>query len=368
MEIPFLRPTWVEINLTAYKHNLQKIRSLVGPNVRILALLKANAYGHGATPLGQYAQTHQLCQFFGVASVEEGIALRRQGITLPILVLGSLYPFEAFEYAIENNLSVAIASMEAAQAVIKAARKLGKKAHCHVKQDSGMGRIGTRRGGVIHILEKLQADAWIELEGLFTHLSSADTDAAYTDEQVGFFRDTMTSIQLKNLPVQICHMAASPAIVLRPDCHEDMVRAGHAAFGLDDGFEPILSWKSRIVCLKDVAAGASISYNRSFIAAKPMKVATIAVGYGDGYLRALSYKAEVLIQGKRCKVLGNITMDMCMVDVSEVPQVRIGDEVTLIGTQGTETILARELAQKADTIDYEITTLIMARVPRFYKE
>ena len=368
MTEPFLRPTWAEIDLTAYRRNLEKIRAQVGPDVKLLALLKANAYGHGALGLGQFAQKNNLCDFFGVASVEEGIALRKGGITLPILVLGSLYPFEAFEYALEYDLSVAIASLEAAEAVKKAAHKLGKKARCHVKQDSGMGRIGTRRDRVMKVIEALLHDELIEIEGVFTHLSSVDTDTRYTDEQIGYFRDTITQIKLLKLPVQICHMAASPAIELRPDTYCDMVRAGHSSFGLADGFSPVLSWKSRIVFIKDVAAGASISYNRSFIADKPMKVATIAVGYGDGYIRALSNKAEVLVQGCRCRVLGNITMDMCMIDVTQVPQARVGDEVVLIGKQGNEQILARELAEKAGTIDYEITTLIMARVPRFYKE
>ena len=368
MSEPFLRPTWAEINLTAYRNNLQKIRQQIGPEIKLLALLKANAYGHGAVGLGLFAQKNKLADFFGVASVEEGIALRENGVTLPILVLGSLYPFEAFEYALKYDLSVAIASLEAAQAIKKAAHKLGKKAHCHVKQDSGMGRIGTRRGKVIDVLNALKDDPLIELEGLFTHLSSVDSDPQYTEEQIGYFRDTITQVKLLKIPVQICHMAASPAIELRPDTYCDMVRAGHSSFGLAEKFEPVLSWKSRIVFLKDISTGASISYNRSFIADKPMKVATIAVGYGDGYLRALSNKAEVLIQGQRCRVLGNITMDMCMVDVTNLPHVRVGDEVVLIGTQGKEIIFARELAQKAGTIDYEITTLITARVPRFYKE
>ncbi len=364
----FLRPTWADIDLNAYRRNLEQIRRLVGDSVRILALLKANAYGHGALELGRFAQKNNLCQFFGVASVEEGISLRQGGIQVPILVLGSLYPFEAFEYAIQYDLSVAIASVEAAQAVKKAAHKLGKVARCHIKQDTGMGRIGTRRDRIMQVIEVLKNDPLLRLEGLFSHFSSVDTDAAYTEEQLGYFRDTITQIRLHQIPVQLCHIAASPAIELRPDTHADMVRAGHASFGLAEHFEPILSFKSRIVFLKEVAAGASISYNRSFRAPHVMKVATIAVGYGDGYLRALSNKAEVLIGGQRCRVLGNITMDMCMVDVSAVPQVRVGDEVVLIGRQGNEQIFARELAEKAGTIDYEITTLLTARVPRFYKE
>ncbi len=368
MNTLFLRPTWAEIDLSAYGRNLQKIRQIVGPDVKVLALLKANAYGHGAVPLGQYAQKHKLCDFFGVASVEEGIALRENGITLPVLVLGSLYPFEAFEYAIKYDLSVAVASVEAAEAVKAAARKLGKKIRCHIKQDSGMGRIGTRHSAIMRVIDALKNDEHVILEGLFTHLSSVDTDPAYTDEQIGYFRDTITQLRLQKIPVQLVHAAASPAIELRPDCHADMVRAGHASFGLAANFEPILSLKSRIVFAKDVVAGASISYNRSFRAPHAMKVATIPVGYGDGYLRALSNKAEVLIGGIRCRVLGNITMDMCMVDISHVPQARVGDEVVLIGKQGTAQIFARELAEKAGTIDYEITTVLMARVPRFYKE
>lgn len=368
MEIPFLRPTWAEIDLGAYGRNLQKIRAKVGPEVKLLAVVKANAYGHGAERLALYAQQHKLCDFLGAASVEEGILLRRAGVTLPVLVLGSLYPFEAFEYAIKYDLSVAVASLEAAKAIKQIARKLGKKARCHVKQDSGMGRIGTRRGGVMHIIHELNGDEFIELEGLFTHLSSVESDPAYTEEQIGYFRDTMTNVRLHKIPVQLCHMAASPAIDLRPDSYCDMVRAGHSAFGLSEGFEPVLSFKSRIVFAKDVAAGASISYNRSFIAPGAMKVATVAVGYGDGYLRALSNKAEVLIRGQRCRVLGNITMDMTMVDVSAVPQARVGDEVVLIGRQQGQQIRADELAKLAGTIDYELTTLLMPRVPRFYKE
>ena len=219
-----LRPTWAEIDLCAYERNLQKIRSKVGTEVKILALLKANAYGHGALELGLLAQEKGLCDFFGVASVEEGISLRQGGVTLPILVLGSLYPFEAFEYAIDYDLSVTIASLAAAKSIKEIALKKGKKARCHVKQDSGMNRIGTRRSRVMAVLEELDKDPFIELEGLFTHLSSVDTDPAYTEEQVGYFRDTMTNVRLQKIPVVLCHISVKgnrlglgidlPAVVL----------------------------------------------------------------------------------------------------------------------------------------------------------
>ncbi|MGN0015979.1 MAG: alanine racemase [Candidatus Avelusimicrobium sp.] len=367
MTMPILRPTVAEVDLKKMARNLHKVRERVG-NVKILTLLKANAYGHGAVPVGLYLQENNLCDFFGVASVEEGLALREAGVTLPVLVLGSIYPFEAFEYAIKNDLAITIASQAAADAVCKIAAKVGKKALCHVKQDTGMGRIGTRRANVFGVIETLAKNPNVILDGLYTHLSSADTDPAFTEEQVGYFRDTLTNVKLHGIHINHVHMAASPGVAARTDIYFDMVRPGHAAFGLDEGYEPVLSFKTRVVYVKDVPAGSSISYGRSFIAQKAMKVATLPVGYGDGYLRAFSNKAEVLIKGKRRRVLGNVTMDMMMVDITDAPEVSVGDEAVLAGRQGDEEITWAELAQKAGTIDYELCTLLMPRVPRIYKK
>ncbi len=365
--MPILRPTVAEVDLKKMARNLHKVRERVG-NVKILTLLKANAYGHGAVPVGLYLQENNLCDFFGVASVEEGLALREAGVTLPVLVLGSIYPFEAFEYAIKNDLAITIASQAAADAVCEIAAKVGKKALCHVKQDTGMGRIGTRRANVFGVIETLAKNPNVILDGLYTHLSSADTDPAFTEEQVGYFRDTLTNVKLHGIHINHVHMAASPGVAARMDIYFDMVRPGHAAFGLDEGYEPVLSFKTRVVYVKDVPAGSSISYGRSFIAQKAMKVATLPVGYGDGYLRAFSNKAEVLIKGKRRRVLGNVTMDMMMVDITDAPEVSVGDEAVLAGRQGDEEITWAELAQKAGTIDYELCTLLMPRVPRIYKK
>lgn len=365
--MPILRPTVAEVDLKKMARNLHKVRERVG-NVKILTLLKANAYGHGAVPVGLYLQENSLCDFFGVASVEEGLALREAGVTLPVLVLGSIYPFEAFEYAIKNDLAITIASQAAASAVCEIAAKVGKKALCHVKQDTGMGRIGTRRANVFGVIETLAKNPNVILDGLYTHLSSADTDPVFTEEQVGYFRDTLTNVKLHGIHINHVHMAASPGVAARTDIYFDMVRPGHAAFGLDKGYEPVLSFKTRVVYVKDVPAGSSISYGRSFIAQKAMKVATLPVGYGDGYLRAFSNKAEVLIKGKRRRVLGNVTMDMMMVDITDAPEVSVGDEAVLAGRQGDEEITWAELAQKAGTIDYELCTLLMPRVPRIYKK
>ena len=368
MTLPLLRPTVAEIDLTKLSANLARVRGVVGPQVKLLTLVKANAYGHGAVGVSQYLQENHLSDFLGVASVEEGIQLRQAGITLPVLVLGSIYPFEAFEYAIQHNLAVTIASVEAAQAVCRIAEKVGQKVFCHVKQDTGMGRIGTRRGKVVDVLELLAKNPHIVLDGLYTHLSSVQTDAAFTEEQIGYYRDTLTNMQLRGISVNHRHVAASTAIHLRPDVHYDMVRPGHSAYGLEDGYQPILSLKTKVVYVKDVPAGGSISYGRSFIAPQPMKVATLPVGYGDGYLRALSNKGEVLIKGQRCRVLGNVTMDMMMVDITSVAPVSVGEEVVVVGKQGNDEITLDELAQKAGTIDYELCTLLTARVPRIYKK
>lgn len=368
MSLPLLRPTVAEVDLTRLSANLARVRQTVGAHVKLLTLVKANAYGHGAVPVSRFLQENKLADYLGVASVEEGLQLREAGVSLPILVLGSIYPFEAFEYAIKNRLAVTIASLEAAQAVCRIAQQLGQKAYCHVKQDTGMGRIGTRRGKVIEVLEMLCQSPYVILDGLYTHLSSVDTDPAFTEEQIGYYRDTLTNMQLRGIRVNLRHVAASAAIHARPDVHYDMVRPGHSAYGLEAGYAPVLSLQTRVVYVKDVPAGGSISYGRSFVAQQPMKVATLPIGYGDGYLRALSNKADVLIKGQRCRVLGNVTMDMMMVDISAVSPVSVGEEVVVVGQQGTQEITWAELAQKAGTIDYELCTGLAARVPRIYKK
>lgn len=365
--LPILRPTVAEIDLTKLTRNLRNIRTQVGPQPEILAILKANAYGHGAVKLGEFIEQNALAQWFGVASVEEGIALREAGLQTPILVLGSIYPFEAFEYAVKYRLAVTIASLAAAQAACQTAQRLGGKIVCHVKQDTGMGRIGTRRGAVMKVLELLHQHPAAVLDGLYSHLSCVGSDSHYTQEQIGYFRDTLTSLQLKNITLPRVHIAASAALVARPDARYTLVRPGHSIYGLEEGYEPILSLKTRVVYVKDVPAGTSISYNRSFIATQPMKVATLPLGYGDGYPRALSNKAAVLIRGKHCRILGNVTMDMLMVDVSHVPGVCVGDEVVAVGRQNNEEITLKELADLAGTIDYEICTQLNARVPRIYR-
>ncbi|MDR0292479.1 MAG: alanine racemase [Elusimicrobium sp.] len=364
-----LRPTWAEIDLAAMENNLRFFHAAVGPDTKVLFVLKANAYGHGAAPLAKFAEEKHLCEMLGTASVEEGILLRAAGVKLPVLVLGSIYPFEAFEDAAKNNLSVTIASLSAAKAVRALADKLGQTVRCHVKQDTGMGRIGTRRDGVIKILSELSLSKNILIEGLYTHLSCPDTDCDFTDGQLGFFEDAALEAKARKFDIKMLHSCATLGTLFAPRGRYDMVRVGIGAYGALRGvkeLKPVLSFKTKIVFIKDIKKCFSISYNRSFTAEADMKVATLPVGYGDGYLRALSNKGKVLINGKFCKVLGNVTMDMMMVDVTAAPEAKVGDEVVLIGRQGNSEISACDAADWAGTISYEILTLITARVPRVY--
>lgn len=331
-------------------------------------MVKANAYGHGAPELAALAEREGLCWGFGVSSVEEGLALRASGVKSPVLVLGSLYPFESFIEAIGAGLTVTIASLDAARQVIEAARKLGRKASCHIKLETGMGRIGARKPSVLKIYDELAASGDVAAEGLYTHLSSADTDPDYTGKQLAIFSETAAELELRGARNLMLHAANSAGALGYPVSRMDLVRCGIAAYGLADGFEPALTLKTRIVFIKNVREGAFISYNKSFRADRSMRIATIPAGYGDGYLRRFSNKADVLIDGRRCRVLGNVTMDMAMVDVTGVKDAAVGSEAVLLGRQGAEEITAAELAGLADTITYEIVTLITARVPRVYAE
>ncbi|OGR94648.1 MAG: alanine racemase [Elusimicrobia bacterium GWF2_62_30] len=362
-----LRPTRAEIRLSAVRNNLKKLGRTAAP-AKLLFVVKANAYGHGAAELAGLAEREKLAWGFGVSSVEEGLALRAAGLKSPVLVLGSLYPFESFVEAISADLVVTIASLDAARQVIEAARKLGKKAVCHMKLETGMGRIGARRPSLLKIYDELAASGDVEVAGLYTHLSSADSDQEYTGAQLSIFSETAAELEAKGARGLLLHAANSCAALNYPVSRLHLARCGIAAYGLADGFEPALSLKSKIVFIKNVREGAFISYNKSFRADRPLKIATIPAGYGDGYLRRFSNRADVLIGGRRCRVLGNVTMDMTMVDVTAVKDAAVGSEAVLLGRQGAEEITAAELANIADTITYEIVTLISARVPRVFTE
>lgn len=366
--LPLLRPTYCAVNLDNLAFNLRKARNILDDDNRkdckILLLVKANAYGHGAQLIAKYAQDNKLCDAFGVASIEEGIQLRESGIDLPVLVLGSIFPFDCFEYALKYGLSVAVASVRAAKYIVELSNKLKLTAKCHIKQETGMGRIGSRRPAALEILRILNGGEYVKIEGCFSHFSSADESAEYTKKQLEYFKEFLSCAAAENLNTGLAHISASSGFLNFKDAYFDMVRLGHLAYGLEEGYKPVLSLKSKVVFIKDVREGAAISYGRKHICKAASKIATIPVGYGDGYHRCLSGKAKVLIGGQFCPVLGNITMDMLMADITALGDIPVGSEVVLIGSQGDKEIPAKELAALAGTIDYEILTGIMARVPR----
>ncbi|MCX7905142.1 MAG: alanine racemase [Elusimicrobiales bacterium] len=360
MEI--IRPTWVEIKLSTLKKNLLKIRRKIGKNKKLMFVVKADAYGHGACELSRYVQNNTLCEYLGVSSIDEGIQLRENLINLPIIILGSIYPTKNFHYLIEYNLTPTISSLVLLKELEKFLKKTNKKISVHLKLETGMNRIGASTNTMLKMIDYISKSKNIHLEGIYSHFSSADTDKNYTIWQLKNFNEFLEKI--KNLKI-IKHIANSFATVYYPQSHLDMVRCGIAAYGCMKGFEEILSLKTKIVFIKQVKKGTSISYSRSYITPKKMKVATIPVGYGDGYIRALSNKAFVKIGSKYAKVLGNITMDMTMIDITGI-DAKIGDEVIVFGN-GIKNISIQETAKIANTIPYEITTLITKRVKRIYK-
>lgn len=348
---------------------------------RILFVVKANAYGHGAAVLAREAQGRVFG--FGVSSVEEGFHLRESGIQSPILVLGSLYPFESFEACVRHRLTPTVASLQGARALEKAAAKNPEPEPlpCHVKLETGMGRIGVREGSALKVLEFLSKAKGLFLEGLYSHLASADSDEEFTRLQMERFSKVCAAAESAGVSIPFRHIANSAAILRYRDSLWDMVRPGLLLYGLVRPCEPILAFKTQVVFVKTVPKGATVSYGRLWRAHQRRWIATLPVGYADGFARRLSNQGEVLIRGRRCPVVGAVTMDQTMVDVTSLQEkgirdkgqgrrpapVGVGEEVLLLGKQGSEEISAGELARKLGTISYEIVCGISSRVPRIYK-
>ena len=342
-----------------------------------MPVVKANAYGHG---LNEVAMTlaEEGARILGVATIEEGIELRLSGITIPILILGSIYPMDNFEAVIQYNLMPVIASSYPVQILEEIAQKMDKTVPFHLEVDTGMGRTGLSPETAVGLWNELLKSKYLKGEGIFTHFAQADEDSVFTEEQIKKFKwviDNITS------PPEYIHAANTAGLLNFKSSHWTLVRPGLAIYGLlpqgsdknkipamleKENFEPVLSWRSKIIFLKEIKKGTSVSYGRRWIAPRKSKIATICVGYADGYQRVLSNKSQVIIRGSRCPVVGRVCMDMIMVDVSEIGNVSVGDDVILIGSDGTERIRAEDLAGWAQTINYEITSGISSRVPRVF--
>jgi len=364
--------TWAEVDLAAYRANLQAIQAFVGPQVRVFAVVKANAYGHGLVPMARAALASGADRLV-VHRLEEALALREAGITAPILILGYV-PLAAAELVARYRLTptvITLAFLEALSAHTPAA-----ETHpVHVNVDTGMGRYGLLPDEVVPFLRAATRIPRVQIEGLYTHFATADeADRTYLIHQWRVFQAVLQATDAAGLTPPVRHACNSAAIFALPEAHLDAVRPGIATYGMRPSLDwdppiplrPVLTWKARVARVRTLPAGHGIGYGRTYVTTKPTTVALIPVGYGDGYHRILSNKGQVLVHGRRAPVLGRVSMDQIVVDVSHIPQVALEDEVVILGRQGNDAISAEELARWAQTINYEVTTAILPRVPRLY--
>lgn len=367
------RPTHVEVSRSALVGNLQAIRARVA-GAKVMPVLKANAYGHGLVEVAKL-MVNAGADYLAAAFLEEGLLLRQQGISTPILVLGSLAG-EQIPQFILNDLTLTASSVEKLRLINEAATALKRRARVHLKIDTGMERVGVHYYSAHHLLEESLHCAQVEVEGIYSHFANADAaDLTHARLQLERFHTVLDFYSRRSLPMPVRHMANSAGILALPDSHMDMVRPGIMLYGVYPSAEvvrtvavrPALAWKSKVCYFKVVQPGHPVSYGGTWQSDHAVRVVTVPVGYGDGYFRAMSGRAEVLIAGQRYPVVGRICMDQMMVNL-EWDSAYNGDTVTLLGTDGEECITADDLALWAGTIPYEILTNIHARVPCVYVE
>lgn len=365
---------WVEVDLDALRHNVSAIRRRVGPSVKLMAVVKADAYGHGLAQVGSTLMQSGV-DAFAVANLSEALVLRQIGGTgWPILLFGSALPFEVAKM-IEQNITPTISTVDEAQLFEQEARRHGKTVDVHIEIDTGMGRVGFWHEEAIKPILQIAVLRHVRIAGLYTHFPSADDNLAVTRGELGLFLKVVQKLADEGLDIPLLHSANSAAVLRFPKSHLTVVRPGLLLYGIcptkapAGEFRPVLSFKARVAYVKGVAAGRTVSYGQTFKARKPMRIATVTAGYADGFSRQLSNKADVLVGGKRCPVVGRVTMDQIMADVSRVPQVQCGDEVVFIGEQGDTRITATDVAGWEDTIPWEVLCGISksARVPRIYR-
>lgn len=371
--LPKGRPTFCSVDLAALRWNFRQVRKKVGRHVKILSVVKANAYGHGACEAAKIL-TASGSDGFGVATLEEGIELRKGKIKSPVIILAGAYP-EQLDQLLLNRLTPVICELAGLRRLEALARRRGISLNFHLKVDTGMGRIGFLASQIDSWLPQLAKLKALKLEGVFSHFSDAeDVGGSYTQRQLEIFCRVVQRLRSAGYPPALIHLANSAAVITFPSAHFNMVRPGLMLYGVypspemvdEVALKPVLSWKTRILQLKRLSKGSSISYGQTFVTRRESLIATLPVGYADGYPRLLSNRGVVLVRGKRAPIVGRVCMDLTMVDVTDIRGVRQGDEVILLGKQGRDTISADEMALWAETISYEILTSISARVPRIY--
>ena len=362
------------VDLDQIRRNVEEIRKLLEPGTLLCPVIKTDAYGHGMLPVAH--EIEDISDYFAVATIDEAVRLRKDGIQLPVFLLGFV-PENRFEDLFAYRIYPNVFRLATAEKLSEMAASRGETLPVHLSVDTGMSRLGfMRTEESLKEIEKIASLPGLSLEGLFTHFAAADTkDKTMANEQIRRYEAFRGELEKRGVTFRIYHMAASAGAMECPEAHFDMIRSGIINYGLYPSDEvdqkklpiaPALSLHSTVIYVKDIEAGDTVSYGATFTAPCQMRIATVPVGYGDGYFRAFSGKGSVLIGGKRAPILGRICMDQFMVDVSHIPGVSEGDEVVLIGRQGEEKITADELAALAGTISYEILCDLGKRIPRTY--
>ncbi|EOC99532.1 alanine racemase [Caldisalinibacter kiritimatiensis] len=370
-----IRPVWAEINLDNLAHNIREVRRVTKEDTLITAVVKADGYGHGAA-IAAKTFLNNGADRLAVATLSEALELRKEGINAPILILGYT-PDSQFEKVIENDITQTIYTYEQGINISKAAHKVGKVGKIHVKIDTGMSRLGfVPNKSSVEDIVKIAKLSGIKIEGIFSHFAKADErDKSATNEQYKKFKWIIQELESKNINIPIKHISNSAAIIDLPQYNLDMVRAGIMLYGLYPSNEvnkkavrlkPAMTLKAKISHIKEVEKGTGISYGHVYITEKESKIGTLPIGYADGYTRILTNKAEVGIKGYKVPVIGRICMDQCMIDVSSIKDIKVGDEVILFGDGYNNSPHIDEVAEKLETINYEIVCMVSRRVPRVY--
>ena len=370
---------WAEVDLDAIWENMVHMKENIAENTKILAVIKTDGYGHGGVPIAKMLEQLDFMFGYAAATYEEAHVLREAGVKKPILILGYTFPY-CYEELIREEIRPAVYRRDTVEELVAAAAKVGQKAKVHIKVDTGMGRIGiTPDEEGLEFVRFLMGHPELEVEGIFTHFAKSDEeDKTSAYHQLALFQNFIDRIQTElGLTIPVKHCSNSAAILEMPQANMDMVRAGITTYGLypsEEVSKDIVHLRaamylySHIVYCKTIHAGQSVSYGGLFTAQKDTRVATIPVGYGDGYPRSLSGKGYVLIRGKKAPILGRVCMDQFMVDISEIPGVMEGDKVTLLGVDGTERITAEELGELSGRFNYEFVCDLGKRIPRVYRQ
>lgn len=363
------RPTWAEVNLNNLAHNFKQLKVMLHPKTRILVTVKADAYGHGLIPVARKLIDCGV-DFLGVASIDEGIRLRKSGINLPILILGLILK-EDIAPVFKFNLTCTVCDTVLAQELNAFARNKRRKLNVHIEVDTGMGRIGVLHQDALKLILNIHKMKHLFVEGVFTHFPFADMNKEFTSYQIDLFNLLLSKLTKSGINIPLVHAANSMGVIDYKNSHLNMVRPGLVIYGLYPkenlkiNLKPVLSLKTRVIYVKRVPAGYGISYGHDYVTKSPATIVTLPIGYGDGYPRILSNIGPVLIRGRRFKIAGKICMDQIMVDIGNF-KASIGDEVVLIGSQGKSRISTEELASLSTTIPYEIVCGLGSRIPRVY--